>query len=80
MIEYDLMKEKPELIDREIEKIKTTSESKIKLLLTDRKIAEKNQQKKATRLGAAADDEVWDYRTTTPPPAPTAPPKKGGDK
>ena len=80
MIEYDLMKEKPELIDREIEKIKTTSESKIKFLLTDRKIAEENQQKKATRLSAATDDEVWDYRTTTPSASPTTPPKKGGDK
>lgn len=84
MIEYDLMGDKPEIIDREIEKIQNTSESKVKYLLSQRKIAEKKQQKKAIRLGAANGVEVWDYRTTTPPTAPKASPKasakKGGDK
>jgi len=77
MIEYALMGDKPDLIDREIEKIQTTSESKIKYLLSQRKTAEEKQQKKTKRLGTVTDVEVWDYRTTTPP---LTPPKKSDRK
>lgn len=80
MIEYDLMGDKPDLIDREIEKLQTANESKIKYLLSQKKSAEKKQQKKAITNDIANNFEIWDYRTAIPPKKDDSKPSKGGDK